>query len=262
MATPLVNSDFPHLPKNGTFTGDDILAMWNFVTGRTESVKVKDLAAFGNTTQNFEWVTPHPYLTDEVVTRGGNWYQALVNNNGVTPGTDPATWALITKSSSGLVMWVAGVFPQDEVFVLSDHKGYIDLYQLIDSTKPFVSSDIEVEELAEQWESIISPKVSKAATLASGTLELDFVNDRSKLFTATVAEAKDWSTLNDARAIEFEVLLNMSTIDIQTFPAAWKLSDPRMTGLDWGPLSVGRYIITGKKSGAEYWVTITQEPLN
>jgi len=262
MAAPLVNSDFPHLPPNGTFTGEDITAIWNFITGRTEYVKVKDLTAFGNTTQNFEWVSPHPYLADEVVTRGGNWYQALVDNNGVTPGTDDAVWALITKSSSGLVLWQAGVFPQDVVFVLSTHKGYLDLYYLVDVDRPFVSTDIEAEELNEQWESVISPRVRKAATMSAGDCQLDFVNDREKIFYGTIGEAKEWELINEARAIDFKFTVEFTTVDTQTFPANWIMSDTRKDGLDWTPASIGKYLITGVFNGTEWIVKINDEPFN
>lgn len=259
---PLVNARYDQLPPNGSFTGEDLVSIWNFITGVCESVKIKDLAAFGNITQNFEWVSPHAYLADEVVTRGGNWYQALVNNNGVTPGTDPTIWALITKSSSGLVMWSAGVFPQDIVFVLSDHKGYIDLYQLVDTDRPFVSSDIESEELNEQWESVLSPRVLKAATMTTGDCQLDFTNDREKLFYGTIGEAKDWELANEARAIYFSFIVNFTTLSAQTFPADWLMSDIRKAGLVWTPASIGRYKVEGHYDETYWIVEINSEPYN
>lgn len=260
MAAELANARIDQLPANGSFTGDDLVPIKNLLTGLTEKVRIQDLTAFGNTTQNFEWVSGHAYLEDEVVTRGGNWYQALEDNEDVTPGSDDTVWELITKSSSGLVFWAAGVFPQDDVFVLSNHKGYIDLYELIDPSRPFVSSNIITEELNEQWQSVIAPRVRKSATLSSGLAVFDFVNDREKLFYGTINEVKTWSLLNDARAIAFSTIINFTTADTQTFPANWKMSDTRKSGNDWTPLFTGVYKIDAMFDGTNWIVEINNEP--
>ncbi len=262
MALP--NARIDQLPPNGTYTGADLLVIWNFITGRTESVKITDLIGTPEDDQDFEWVTPHAYLTGEVVTRGGNWYQALVDNDGVTPGTDPLTWELITKSPSSILsIYIAGAYTQADVFVLSEHKGYWDIYKLVDVTRPFVSADIAAEELNEQWESIISPRVRKLETPAAGDLNFDFVNDREKIFYCTINEANDWAFINDARSVACKIIANFTSVDGQTLPGSWLSDDIRIDGDVFTPLFVGKYIIEMVNDGTNWIVQkISDNPFN
>jgi len=117
-----------------------------------------DFAALltSTTTGNFEWITDHPYSDGEVVTWQGEWYQAngdIAEN--VVPGTDPA-WEVISKSPSGFTFWQAGVYTQDDVFVLykmstDPEAPDIQIFWLANPLRPFPSVDFLTELDAGDW---------------------------------------------------------------------------------------------------------------
>jgi|SRR6478609_2598927 len=259
MALP--NARIDQLPANGTFTGADLIPIWNKATLQTEYVTIESLIGTPTEDQNFEWVSGHPYLTDDVVTRGGNWYQALVNNTDITPGTDPATWSLVTRSPSSVIsVWVAGIYTSANSFVFSFHKGYWDIYKINASSYPFNSTDIAAEELAAKWVSLISPQVRLTTAVAAGLLVLDFKRDLNKFFIVTIGEPVTWSIINRFNGSRVTVCVTFTTLDAQTFPANWIMSDVRKAGLVWTPLSIGKYWLEAIHDGFDWFVKISDEP--
>lgn len=152
----LENKRIDQLPQSAGVTPGSFLAMWNGELARTERIET---SVFVNesSTQNFEWLSDTAYLEDDVVTRGGVWYQALADNTNIIPGTDPGTWLAIPKSSSGLVPWAAGVYTDEKVFVMydanqDDSDPNWSLYALKNPpVRPYVSVDFPAELLAGDW---------------------------------------------------------------------------------------------------------------
>lgn len=263
----LPNADINHLPPNGTFTGNDEVAIWNKVTGQTEKLSLLNLIGTDTADQNFEWVSTYPYLLNDVTTRGGNWYQALAGNTGVTPGTNPAIWSLITKSAvSGLTDWVAGVYTQAKVYVVSNHKGYIDIYRLFTGARPYNSTNIVTEEAAGIWTGIISPIVrSDLVYLITGSnVSLDMKRERQVIFYGLLTGNFTWSIPNNVNPykISFKAIVQLTAGDVHTFPSNWKMSDVRKTGNNWVPLSTGIYLVNGiYEPTLDVWIVeINSEP--
>lgn len=169
----LPNARIPELPPSAGPQSGFLLAMYNPLKNLTENVKV-DFFTPGLTSQNFEWMSDMPYLDDEVVTRKGGWYQALSDvPENVEPGEDGGLyWQSINKSQSGFVFWQAGVFSETSVFVLYDVNQNpldpnIQMFWLKDTTRPYVSVDIEAEILADDWEQLF---VSATGGISLGDL--------------------------------------------------------------------------------------------
>jgi hypothetical protein len=150
--------------------------MRNMELGITQRIEV-DYFLSSTSTQNFEWITDHEYAINDVVTRGGKWWQALLVNENIVPGTDSLTWLEIPRSPSGLVYWQAGVFVDDENLVMHESGGITYIYRLDDATRPYVSSDFDAELLAGDWEllgattiyNLVSPTTITVGGLPSGT---------------------------------------------------------------------------------------------
>lgn len=147
----LANARIDQFDLSAGLTPGGFIAFRNQVTGVTEKVPIEWITSAASS-NNFEWLPATPYLTDDVVTRAGLWYQALAGNTDVVPGTDPLTWNPIPKSSSGFVFWVAGAFTEDEVLILRTVDNYVQLFRLANATRPFVSADFELEWAGGDWE--------------------------------------------------------------------------------------------------------------
>lgn len=151
---PLKNARIKELPASAGPKAGYLLAMFNLDNDTTEKVPV-DFFMSSGTSGDFEWLSETAYSEDQVVTYGGKWWQAqqAVPEN-ILPGTDALYWVEISKSPSGLVMWQAGVYTEDEVFVVYELAGLKTLYYLADPARPYVSSDFETELTAGDWEAI------------------------------------------------------------------------------------------------------------
>jgi len=150
----LLNKRIPGLDPSSGITLGMLLAVYNPTNDKTEKISVSEFTT-SVSTQNFEWLTDTAYNEDDVVTRSGKWWQAqqAVSAN-IAPGTDVAYWAEISKSPSGFVFWQAGVFTEDEVFVLYEIAGITYIFRLDNATRPFVSTDFEDEFASGDWEAI------------------------------------------------------------------------------------------------------------
>jgi len=260
----LANARIDQLPTNALAKKKYLAPIWNDDLQLTESIPLEQIARLADNGQNFAWVSDNDpgYQTDDVVTYGGTWWISLIDNNlNNIPGVDPTKWDEIPKSNSW-DYWVAGVYADTNTFVLSDHKGYTDIYKLISATRPYVSSNIQTEEDSGNWQSIVSPINKINGVNGSGTLDLDFTNDLQKVFVLSASEAKTWSIVRGSRAVKFSALLSISGgAWAQTLPGSFKTSDTRISSNIFTPLSTGLYIVEGVWNGTNWGVTISQEPL-
>jgi hypothetical protein len=179
------------------------------------------------TTQNFEWVSEKDpaYDEDEVVTYGGNWYQSAVDDNTSVPGVN-SDWTLLTKSASGFVYWAAGLFTEDKVFVVSEHRdaGYPEIFFLLEPS-PFVSVDIVAEELLGQWRSIT--EITNTAEIPTGPTDivLPFKAAAKRFFlgNAAVSGDREWSYDDAGNILEYKIHLEISGAGVHTFPINTKI---------------------------------------
>lgn len=151
----LTNARIDQLPQNSSLKETYYFPIRNMDNSITERVLIAEILT-SPTTGNFEWITDTPYTDGEAVTWKGEWYQADGNiAANLIPGVDPS-WILISKSASGFTFWQAGVYPQDEVFVLKKMSANpaapdIRMFWLSVLTRPYVSSDFDVELAAGDW---------------------------------------------------------------------------------------------------------------
>lgn len=153
---PLKNARINELPVSAGPKAGYLLAMFNIDKNLTEQVLV-DFFMSSGTSQNFEWAPNTAYPDNSVVTYGGLWWQAqqaMTDTDNIVPGTDDTYWLAIPKSPSGLTMWKAGVFTEDEVFVVAEVSGVKTLFYLANATRPFVSSNFTTEYANGDWEPI------------------------------------------------------------------------------------------------------------
>jgi hypothetical protein len=216
------------------------------------------------TTGNFEWVTDNGdgYEEDEVVTWQGNWYQSLEDDNlNNIPGIDPTKWLLVTKSASGFVFWQAGIFPQDEVFVLRSIGGMIHLVHLVNATRPFISTDFDAEYAAGDWEIMSSDASPNTEVDTTIDIVLDFKNKNyGKFFGSNIiSTAKNLSLLYDANGDEFKFIFIVDNVAaVLELPANFQLDNALWDSVakTWSPVDLGKYKMRGDRDGTNWTVEI------
>lgn len=151
MAEP--NRRIDQFPLAPAIEPGGFLAYRSVERGRTEKIPVEWVTPSA-TTGNFEWQPdPVTYAEGDVVTYGGSWWQAQqAVPVDIIPGTDEDYWLEIPKATSGFVLWAAGAYTEDNVYVLFLLDGYVQLFQLIDAARPYVSSNLLTEWAAGDWE--------------------------------------------------------------------------------------------------------------
>jgi hypothetical protein len=220
------------------------------------------------TTGNFEWTSAKAEAGDydefHVVTRGGKWYQSTVDNNESVPGVD-ATWELLTKSSSGFVMWEAGVFAEDEVFVLHVIGTSIFIFRLADATRPYVSVDFDDEFEAGDWELVGKVEVFVFSTvLITDIITLDFLNlQRVDLIeSAQITEPKTWVFDNPVEGLVSFARFSVDGEHTQQLPIDVKVADASNAlwnsgTKEWTPLAAGEYEMRIQYMNAQFNLIIS-----
>lgn len=238
-----------------------LMPMWNLLLQRTERVDVANFIPV--ITGNFEWVTDNGtgYNDLDVVTRGGSWWQSQQNLNlNKVPGSNPAFWVQISKSSS-LAFWEAGVYAEDDVFVFYTIGTVTYVFQLINVTRPFASSNFITELQASSWKQV-GILAHSVAVGTSGVFTIDFLNltEVSADGSATIVEAKTWVVNNGSKVEKFDIFFDCQVF-VQTLPSTWKLSNVDNAVYDsathhWTPLADGSYVARGRKTGSSFRVEI------
>lgn len=261
----LPNARIDQLPQNSAIPPVGYIAMRNMTTGVTERVEIHSLIQ-EEVSSNFEWVSDNDpgYQTDDVVTRSGNWYQSLIDDNlNIPPETDPASWDLIPKSASGFVLWAAGVYPQDDVFVLKEVSNTLYVFKLASVTRPYVSADFDAELLAGDWEQMVV--ISTEVVDASGvTVTLDFLGlvDLAFIMSEIFDEPKTIAFDNDDNAWFIRsMIFEIDAAHVLTFPSNVKMADVRWNSgaKTWTPLDAGLYKLVAHFDGTD-WLVEIKEP--
>jgi hypothetical protein len=260
----LVNQRIDQLPL-GTPQPTDWLIFRDMTAGITKRFSAADVltSAIAN---DIEWVSDNDpgYALNEIVTYGGKiWQSKIADNLNIVPGTDATKWELLTKGAVW-ARWAAGAFLEDDVFVIREIDGEDHIVQLVDVARPYNSTDFDAEYLAGDWVSLTQNVIVKAGTLAAGTVQLDLMKLKDRVFdVGNITEAKAWSLLNSDKMIKFRAVFQISGgLSVQTFPVAWQIST--IAGMydsganTWTPFDEGFYELEATFIGAILYVKLTQ----
>jgi hypothetical protein len=226
---------------------------------------------------NFEWISDNDpgYAIGNIVTEDGVLYQSMINDNlNIRPSLDYTddpdalgfSWLRLVQGKSWQP-WVASTFIEDVVFVLYSFEGEYHIVQLMNETRPYVSTDFLAEYEADDWKSITQHATLKNLGLSSLNIFIDMGLMKERRFDSgfVIDFPGVWSMLNDRNAIGIpSILFTMNSLDMQTFPANWTIANPYNAEWDnalkhWTPLAVGNYraiLALDFSNGNEWRVTI------
>lgn len=251
----MANKRIDQLPQSAGPQPHYYIAIRNMDTNITERLQLSHFMGSG-TTANFEWDNEIEYLTDEVVTYGGFWWQALEDNDDVVPGSDPTIWVKVSKSPSGFVLWSAGIFTEDEVFILyrfefpeaapgADTATY--LFRLKDATRPFNSTDFVTELEAGQWElvgKVVTVVVNTADVSDNVVIDCKFLQEMNFIGSNEIAVSKTLQFIGLVEGFKGSFVFSMSDPLAVTFVDSVKMVSPANASWEnpaWTPIDFGEY---------------------
>lgn len=149
----MANQRIPEMPPMASLPSGGLVPVYNPITGLTEKFDLSTLAT--SSSADARWVSTFSYSEGEIVTYDGKIWESIVpgsnSNTGNVPIEGAGFWTERSKSQSGLTMYVPGVFTETEVFVLNNLDGYIQLYNLASATRPYNSTDFNLEFAQGDW---------------------------------------------------------------------------------------------------------------
>lgn len=150
----------------------DFFAIVDKRTKKTKKINIKYFTAAAPST-NYAWIPTFEYDLDSVVEFQGKWYKSLtVGNLGNNPATSPLSWEITNKSQSGFVYWTPGVFTGDNVIVLYKLGGRTGIFELVNPTRPFISTNFEDELGYGYWQPLIAEEIYDLTTPTTVTVGL------------------------------------------------------------------------------------------
>lgn len=153
MPEQLLNARVNELPPSAGPQPQFLLAMFNTLNNTLERIPVSYFTS-NKTTNNFEYASDTEYLEDAVVTYGGRWWQAqqdMTDTDNIVPGSNPLFWIEISVSPSGFVLYQPGTYVDDNVFVIGQYLGVTYIFQLLDTARPYSSTNLVTEFIAGKW---------------------------------------------------------------------------------------------------------------
>ena len=243
------NPRIDELPP-GEPTVGDYIPYWDKQNGITKRLEATALIPETSQPNNvFEWIpnrkdnegNPMPYENLEVVTRAGNWYQSLADNNTSTPGQSDQ-WFLLTRSYTG-GFWKPGLYPDDRPWVFSDHTGFTEIYELVAEERPFISNNIVIEEQLGLWVAMFERDKIEVVDTTGVSLIIDMENKSKKYFRGSdsVNSPLEWAFIRDVNAIQATVFFQIGSLSSHTFPQNVASTDPLFNNQMWTPYDIGVY---------------------
>jgi hypothetical protein len=242
-----MNKRFDQLPLNAAIPSVAWMGFFNEDTGTTERFDFSTL--FVPSTEDFRWFGDVTYALGAVRTYGGKFWESQQNANlNHTPGTDIAWWIEVSKSSSGLVFWAAGIYVDAEAFVLYEINSVAYLFRLDPSEpRPFNSSNFTTELSAGTWQQVGEVRAIEVTTAGSTvTLPMSLLTKMRFIEDAPIAAPKTWAISGDDNAERIEIFrFSVTGLHAQTMPSnffmeTWKSEWDPATKI-WTPSFAGRY---------------------
>jgi len=154
MADPITLPSAPiaAFEDHSNIVDGDLFVVVDSLTGKTKRTNASRILPAQPST-SYKWVSTFDYAVDAIVEYQGYWYLSLQTPNlGKVPTTEPLYWEQQLKASSGFVFWAPGVYTGAEVFVMRPLDHLIQFFTLDTATRPFLSTDFEVEYAQGLWE--------------------------------------------------------------------------------------------------------------
>lgn len=209
---------------------------------------------------NFEWLSDNDpgYATGNIVTQNGILYQSMIDDN---LNNDPSldftddpdavgfSWLRLVQGKTWQP-WEASTYIEDVVFVLYLFEGEYHIVQLMDETRPFVSTDFLAEYAADQWRSTTQNPIIKSLDFSGADITIDMGMMKERRFTlgSIIDTPRTWHMINDLAAFGIPAVFFSvdSSLSVQTFPANWTLAETSNAEWDsaartWKPLAEGNY---------------------
>jgi len=150
----MANKRIPELINILSPSGNDKISLYDSQGDFTGHVNVSDLISGQNETTNINWSNILIYNTGDIVKSEGKfWESILVGDNLGNVPQENANWTEVSKSESGLVLYVPGVFLNDEVYCINQipNRNGFWLVRLVNATRPFNSVDFTTEYNNGDW---------------------------------------------------------------------------------------------------------------
>jgi hypothetical protein len=252
---PRIDELPPGVPEEG-----DYIPYWSKRDGVTKRLSAAMFTGGPPAQIDFTWIpnrvdeegNPLPYNLNDPVIYGGEWYISLIDNNTFTPGVGDQWLKQSTSFSGGF--WKAGVYNGDQPWVFSNHSGETQIYELIDPTRPFISTDIVAEEAAGKWRTLSSKVNIDLIDTSDAVIELDLKHSAQRWFKGVdnIDGPRLWNPTNVDRLVEAKFFFTMSGLFAQELPQNFRMSDPLFNPSTrrWVPFDVGDYEATINYDGA------------
>jgi hypothetical protein len=248
------------VPSNG-----DFLVYRDQINGVTKRALVDPFLASPVDTNNFEWApSPASYDEDDVVTYSGLWWQSLVNGNADNvPGVDPTKWIEVTRvGGSGIKVYESGVYVDDSVFVAFKVINHYYLFELVNPTRPFPSSNFYAEYVAGDWRGFGQIEFNSVDVTAA--VQFNFFNVLQELTLnseSSITGPRTWSIINEgidsARVVFY---FQLDGLHVQSMPAnflmpSW-VANWDSSAKTWTPTEIGKYKAIMQAFAGDWLLTI------
>lgn len=154
----MANKRIPELPQINNPGSTSKIAIYDDTTDVTKYVDKGDLIPGQAQTTDLNWNPAIAYVIDNIVESEDKFWIALANNTNTLPVEGGGIWTEVSKSLSGLVYYTAGVFTEDDIFVVNNVPSLTGFFllRLVNATRPFNSTDFTTEYNGGDWE-IVGP---------------------------------------------------------------------------------------------------------
>lgn len=163
-------------PFAGSLTGEELLPIYDPITGKTLRLKTSEIRGGDDKTQ--QWLSTETYTTGDIRAWNLKFWKSLVDDNLNHQPVEGAFWTEVSKSESGnLGYWAAGVFTVDPTVVFYGGQMYL-LNTNTESggvTMPYESTNFVTELAAGKW--ILIGQGAEAAHWSVEIASRDFTPD-------------------------------------------------------------------------------------
>lgn len=152
--TSIIDKRIPELPNQSNVSALMQIPIYDPITDTTYRMNYAIIQP-GASTADYRWNPSVDYGVGDIVTNSDKIWESLVTPNlNQVPLEGGGFWTERSKSKSGFAYWQAGVFTDDDVYVLYTLGGNTFFYELVDPARPYNSTDFEDELADDKWRRI------------------------------------------------------------------------------------------------------------